>query len=198
MPLNSAFAPVAVQVLRKELVAARERTSPKEESMAEIAVTNRAHKTAVDWSAAVWAGIIAGAIFMVLEMLMVPIFLGGSPWGPPRMIGAIAMGRDVLPPPATFDIGVLMAAMVVHFILSILFVLVLAWIVYRLGFGAALAVGAVFGLVLYLVNFYGFTALFPWFAMARNWVSIFTHILFGLLAAWAYKALASRREEHAM
>lgn len=50
----------------------------------------------VDWRAAIWAGIIAGAVFVVLEMLMVPLFLGGSPWGPPRMIGAIVMGEGVL------------------------------------------------------------------------------------------------------
>lgn len=37
-----------------------------------------------DWKAAIWAGIIAGAVFMMLEMIMVPLSLGGSPWGPPR------------------------------------------------------------------------------------------------------------------
>lgn len=50
----------------------------------------------------------------------------------------------------------------------------------------ALAVGAGYGLALYLVNFYLFTAVFPWFAMARNWVSVFAHIVFGLVAAWVY------------
>jgi uncharacterized membrane protein YagU involved in acid resistance len=158
--------------------------------MAEIAVSRRARSATLDWSAAVWAGVIAGAIFMVLEMVMVPLFLDGSPWAPPRMMAAIGMGKDVLPPPATFDLGILMAAMVIHFILSVLFAIVLALIIARLGFGAALAVGAVFGLALYLVNFYGMTALFPWFAMARNWVSIFAHVVFGLIAAWAYARLA--------
>lgn len=168
--------------------------------MAEIAVSRHARSAAIDWSAAVWAGVIAGAIFMVLEMVMVPLFLGGSPWAPPRMIAAIGMGRDVLPPPAAFDLGILMAAMVIHLILSVLFAIVLALIIARLGFGAALAVGALFGLALYLVNFYGLTAVFPWFAMARNWVSIFTHVAFGLIAAWVYARLAhlsdGRAAEH--
>ena len=53
--------------------------------------------------AALWAAIIAGIVFMMLEMIMVPVFMGGSPWGPPRMIAAIGMGKGVLPPPATFD-----------------------------------------------------------------------------------------------
>ncbi len=142
-----------------------------------------------NWKAAVWAGLIAGLVFLILEMVMVPLFLAGSPWGPPRMIGAIALGQSVLPnppPPPTFDFGVVLTAMIIHFILSVAFAVLLAFIISQVGAGMALLVGAVFGLVLYLVNFYGFTAVFPWFAMARNWVSIFTHIVFGALAAWVY------------
>lgn len=158
--------------------------------MAEIAVSHDTHARTMDWSAAVWAGVVAGAIFMMLEMIMVPVFMEGSPWGPPRMIAAMVMGEGVLPPPATFDLMILMVAMVVHFVLSIVFALVLALLIARLGFGAALAVGAAYGLALYVVNFYGMTAIFPWFAMARNWVSIFAHVMFGLIAAWWYRARA--------
>ncbi len=159
--------------------------------MAKTFTTSESREKTVNWRAAIWAGVIAGAVFMVLEMIMVPVFLGGSPWAPPRMIAAIVMGQGVLPPPATFDLGILMMAMVVHFALSIIYAIVLAWMIYRLAVGPALVVGAVFGLLLYLVNFYGFTAVFPWFAQARNWVSIFAHIVFGLAAAWSYKALAN-------
>ncbi len=127
---------------------------------------------------------------MMLEMMLVPLFMGGSPWAPPRMIAAMVMGKGVLPPPATFDIGVLMAAMAVHFPLSVVFTLILAWIIARFDMGVAVLIGAVFGLILYVVNFYGFTAIFPWFAMARNGVTIFTHIMFGTIAALAYKQLA--------
>lgn len=147
----------------------------------------------IDWSAAIWAGVIAGAVFMILEMLMVPMFMGGSPWGPPRMIAAMVMGEGVLPmpegPPLTFDMTVMMVAMVVHFLLSVLFTIVLAFVISGMTTGAALAVGSGYGLVLYLVNFYVMTAVFPWFGMARNWVSIFAHIMFGLIAAAAYKGL---------
>lgn len=158
-----------------------------------MATATTTQRRGVDWSAAVWAGIIAGAVFLVLEMLMVPVFLDGSPWGPPRMIAAMVMGGDVLPPPATFDFTILMVAMVVHFILSILFALVLALIVHRWTMGPAVLVGGAYGLALYLVNFYVLTAVFPWFANARNWVSIFAHIVFGAVAAWAYKAIEERR-----
>ncbi len=145
----------------------------------------------VRWKAAVSAGLIGGVVFMMLEMIMVPLFGGGSPWGPPRMIAAIMMGKGVLPPPATFDIGVLMAAMAVHFPFSVVFALILAWVIARFDMGLAVLIGAGFGLILYLVNFYGLTAIFPWFAMARNWITIFTHIMFGVTAAAAYKQLAT-------
>jgi hypothetical protein len=78
----------------------------------------------------------------------------------------------------------------VHFVLSVVYVILLGALVSRMGAGAALVAGAVFGLALYLVNFYGFTAVFPWFAMARNWVSVFAHVVFGLVGAWAYKRWA--------
>lgn len=142
-----------------------------------------------DWRAAAWAGIIAGLVFMMLEMLLVPMFMGGSPWGPPRMIAAIVLGQGVLPPPDTFDAGIMAAAMVVHFALSIVYALILAVLIPLSSRATAGWVGAVFGLVLYLVNFHLFTAVFPWFAMARNWISVFSHIVFGLSAGWAYAAL---------
>jgi hypothetical protein len=69
---------------------------------------------------------------------------------------------------------------------------ILSALVSRMSAGGALVTGAAFGVLLYIVNFYGFTALFPWFAMARNWVSIVAHAVFGLAAAWAYVALARR------
>ena len=152
-------------------------------------------RTAPDWRAAVWAGIIAGVVFLVLEMAMVAMFLGGSPWDPPRMMAAIVLGERVLPmpgqpPPLTAT--VVLAALGVHFVLSTIYALILSALLARLPSRAAIAVGTVFGATLYIVNFYGFTAVFPWFAMARNWVSIFAHAVFGLAVAWAYAALARR------
>lgn len=143
----------------------------------------------ISWRAAIWSGVIAGLIFVMLEMIMVPLFLAGSPWAPPRMIAAILLGESVLPPPATFDFGVFMAALVLHLMLSILYAIVIAFLVKNMILSKALAAGAVIGLIIYFVNFYGMTALFPWFAVARNWVSGFAHVSFGIGAAWAYLGL---------
>lgn len=145
----------------------------------------------VNVKGAIWAGLLAGVVFMIMEMILVAL-TGGSPWGPPRMMAAMVMGQDVLPPPASFDLVIFMVAMIVHFVLSVVLAFVFAWCVSRWhpGFGAAVALGAVFGLLVYLVNFYPITALlFPWFAMARNWITISSHIVFGIALAWAYLAI---------
>ena len=150
-------------------------------------------RQSIDWSSAIWSGIIAGAVFMMLEMVMVPLFVGGSPWGPPRMIAAIGMGKGVLPPPDTFALVPMIVAMAIHFMLAIVLAVVLALFVNRMGIGMAALAGAVFGLAVYLINFYGLTAFFPWFEMARNWISIFAHVMFGAVAALAYKWLQKSR-----
>jgi hypothetical protein len=145
-----------------------------------------------DWRAAALAGVAAGVVFLLLEMLMA-LAMSGSAWGPPRMIGAIVLGRGVLPPPATFSLGILLTALGVHLVLSIILGLIAGLIIAPFRFdsslGTASVVGAVFGLVVYVINFYGMTQFFPWFAEARNWMSVFAHLVFGVVVADAYLKL---------
>ena len=146
----------------------------------------------VSMKSIVWAGLGAGMVFMLLEMILVPVFMGGSPWGPPRMIAAILMGREVLPPPGSFDIGIVSVAMIIHFMMSLAYAWVFAVMAKGWTMGKTVLLGAAFGLLLYVVNFYGFTALFPWFADARNWISILAHIVFGVVLGWLYAVCARR------
>jgi len=146
----------------------------------------------VDVKAALWAAIIAGIVFMILEMIMVAVFKGQSPWGPPRMIAAIGMGEGVLPPPATFDAGIMMVAMLIHFGLSIVLAFLFAFIARGRGVGMATMMGAAFGLVAYLFFFYGMTAVFPWFAMGRGWIGIFAHVMYGAVLGFVYASIARR------
>ncbi len=141
------------------------------------------------WKAAIWAGVIAAMVMLIFEMILNPLVLNNSMWGPVRMMGAILLGSGVLPPPATFDFGVTMAALAVHLPLSIIFAVIIGYLVRNSTTGAGIVIGAVIGLVLYFINFYGFTALFPWFENARNWVQIVIHILFGVAAVWAFNAI---------
>jgi uncharacterized membrane protein YagU involved in acid resistance len=66
------------------------------------------------------------------------------------------VGQGVLPPPATFDAMILLAAMAVHFVLSLVYAFIFAWIVSRWQMVTArtLGLGLVFSLVIYVVNFY--------------------------------------------
>ena len=148
----------------------------------------------INWRAVIWSAIIAGLVFLMLEMVLVATVGGGSPWGPPRMIAAMVMGEGVLPPPATFEMAPMLVAMLVHFTLSVVFAAILGWVISNrgLGLGMSLLVGTLFGLLIYFVSFYIFTSVWPWFAMARGMISIFAHAAYGFTLGWAYHALASR------
>ena len=146
----------------------------------------------INAKAAIWAAIIAGIVFMMLEMMMVAIFMGGSPWGPPRMIAAIGMGKGVLPPPATFDAGIMMVAMLIHFGLSVILAFVFAFIARGRTVGMSTLLGAAFGLAVYLINFYGMTAVFPWFAMGRGWIGMVSHIAYGAVLGLVYASFARK------
>lgn len=143
-----------------------------------------------DWRAAIWSGLIAGAVFLVAELLMVALFMGESPWAPVRMIGAIAMGQDVLPPPATFDLTVFLAASAVHFALSVVYGLAFAWITHHMNGMNTLLIGALAGLLIYFVNFYLIApAAFPWFMGARNWIGVVGHLIYGVVLGASYASL---------
>ena len=43
-----------------------------------------------------------------------------------------------------------------------------------------LLAGVFYGLLIYAVNLYGLTWLFPWFAVSRDWVTLLAHLAFGI------------------
>lgn len=143
----------------------------------------------VDWKAAIIAGLIAGAVFLLVLLVAYPLVTGGTPWTVFRFIGAIILGEGVLPPPTTFDGGVVLMALILHFALSVIYTLILAFIVHRWGILISIIGGALFGLALYLINFFTFTMFFPWFYPARAWPFSVVHILFGAVAGGIYELL---------
>lgn len=137
------------------------------------------------WSAVKYGiigGIIAAILFAVAEMVMAMI-LGMSAFVPLQMIGAILLGPAVLPPAAATATTVI-AALVVHFILSAIYGVVLALIALyvsalRSSVWALTGVGAVYGLLLWLGNFYVVAPVaFPWFGMADPVVQFIAHVFF--------------------
>jgi hypothetical protein len=142
-----------------------------------------------DWPAAAVAGFVAGAVLMVLELLWVSLVVGASPWGTSSRIAAILMGPDALQSTG-FSVGVVALALIIHYILGIAFGLVLCAILapFHLdeNLGIALTVGALFGLALYLFNFYGMTRLLPWFVEMRGMATLAAHVVFGMTTAAMY------------
>ena len=143
----------------------------------------------MDWKAAVLAGLIAGAVFLVVLLIAYPLATGGTPWTIFRFIGAMILGEAVLPPPTSFDAGIVITAVIVHFTLAVLYTLVLAFIVHRWRLLVSVIGGALFGLALYLINFFTFTYFFAWFYPARAWPFSLVHILFGAVAGGIYELL---------
>ncbi|RQR34858.1 hypothetical protein [Burkholderia sp. Bp9142] len=151
-----------------------------------------------DWRAAVIGGGVAGAAILVAEIVEA-VIVGQGAWAPLRMIAAIYFGEDALAPSATFEVGILLAALGVHAALTIVFGLILAVIAAPFSLdssiGMATLAGASFGLLLYVVNFYAMTQFFPWFADARGWVSALDHVAFGLIASHVYRSVERRAQD---
>lgn len=141
------------------------------------------------------AGLIAGTVFLLLWLVLAPLVLGQSPMIPARMTAAMALGSEVLPPPAGFDAGIVLVALMIHYVLSLVLAFVFVPTVFQLRPSPALVLGIVFGMAVYFVNFYGFAVLFPWFAEGRNGVNVLSHVVFGFTLAWAYRWRVVRRSE---
>ena len=144
------------------------------------------------WSAALWASVIAGLVFAMLDIGANWALRGISPWVMLRMIGAIVLGPNALSPPDTFDARVMLVAILVHFALSILYGTFLALVIPKVDATVGILVGGLYGLALYYINFYGFNIFSPWFAGMRDWLSIASHFVFGAVLACAYAAINAR------
>ena len=142
---------------------------------------------------AIYAGVTAGVVAAVAQIALWSIFTDALPaifFRDSRFAAAIIMGRGVLTPPASFDGQVMLVATLVHFALAVFYGLILVRFVAGLGIAASLLAGSGFGLVLYAINMYGFTAVFPWFASSRDWITAVTHVVFGVALAGAYRVAA--------
>ncbi len=143
--------------------------------------------------AVITASIVAGLVFAMMEMVLVALVMGQPWYGPLHMIAAIGMGpQGVLPPPPAFDFGVAAIAMLIHMLVSVFLGLVLATALLAFRSSMAWLIGLIFGVALYYINFYGFTALFPWFAEARGWIGLVSHAVFGLVLALIYRGMDKR------
>jgi hypothetical protein len=148
-------------------------------------------RRAPNWVVAAVSGLAAGAVLMVLDLVWSSNVDPGGPWRTSHMIAPIFLGAEVVQSTGfSFSISVVAIALAVHYALGIAFGLVLAAIMAPLHLdatlGRALVTGAVFGLILYFVNFFGVVLWFPWLAELRGWATVAAHLVFGMVAAVLY------------
>jgi hypothetical protein len=140
--------------------------------------------------ATVWAGVIAGTLATLIQVLLWLIFTDDFPsilFRDARLTAALVLGESVLPPHSTFVVGVMLTATLIHFTLSIVYAALLASLAARLNIVTARLAGIGFGVALYMINLYGFTEIFPWFAQARGWIALIAHGVFGMTAISVYQ-----------
>ncbi len=151
--------------------------------------SHRWEQRSPDWTVAAVSGFAAGAVLMVLELLWSTIIMGVSPWEASHMIAAIVMGADALQS-TDFDLMIVAVALVTHYVLGIAFALILATVIVQFSFdssiGLALLTGAVFGVAMYLFNFYGMAQFFSWFVEMRGLATLVAHVIFGGVVAAMY------------
>lgn len=143
----------------------------------------------MDIRAALLASLFAGLIYLLVQIIMAVWLFGSTPWVVLRWQAGILLGESVLPPPADFTFVPVLVGLLLHFALSLLYGLLIAFIIHRGGLLVGIVGGGLIGLALYALNFYTFTILFPWFFAIRNWLLVVGHVLFGMLVGGIYEAL---------
>jgi hypothetical protein len=145
------------------------------------------------WGKAIFAGLIAGALFVAVEMFLLGITGKGSLWEPVCLSASITLGNRAVATSTPFTFDIFFVGMLMHFVLSIWYAAVLGMLIRKLPPVAAAIVGAGFGLLMYLFHFYGLTAFYPWVANSRSWIVVVSHLAFGVSAAWTYNHLHTRQ-----
>jgi hypothetical protein len=131
------------------------------------------------WVPAVAAGLIPGVVLLILPH--------ATPWEGLTMFTPAIMGRQV---PASWGINVL-EIVVIHLTLSLVYGLTVSLAVTTIRELRALLVGGVVGLVLYALNLAVVSLWIP--GLHNDGISVaLTHLVFGLVAAGAYRGLLRR------
>lgn len=142
----------------------------------------------IRWNRAFQASLLVGGILFLVSR--------GIPWVGSGAVNPAIMGREINAgnsPSGVFFLSI----MALHFLVSILYGVILAPIVHGFRPLVAGTVGGVVGLVLYFLN-YAISGIFMDTSVTQHeWPSMVLHIVFGIFFAEAYKGMARRRTESA-
>ncbi len=137
------------------------------------------------WKAIPLAGVVAGTVFLLVNMILTPLLLGVHATPLLRYTAALVLG-----PSALTNSGVLtfIVGLVVHYAISILIAGMIAVVIHRWGLVVGLVGGGLLGFAFYAFNLYTLTRLFPWYFAINNSVLLIAHIAFGVVAGGVYES----------
>lgn len=138
----------------------------------------------VTWRAIPIAGLVAGTVFLLVNLVLMPAIFQINGLLVVRYIASLVLGSSVID---GTDAGTLIVGLIIHYILSIVFALVIAIVIHRWGLVVGIIGGALLGLAFYGINLYTMTVFFPWFFAINNVLLIASHVLFGAVAGGIYE-----------
>lgn len=147
----------------------------------------------LDLPAAAVAGLVAGLLYIVVQVVLHLISVGAGAGPALRHAAATLLGRWSTPNPDSFPLVATMVAVLVHFLAAVALALILVLIVRRRRLLLTVTAGLAFGLVLYLVVSYGLQARLAWLADYRGWTSLVAYLIYGGLAGALYELLERDR-----
>jgi hypothetical protein len=138
---------------------------------------------------------LGGLALLVLDAVVHPLLTGASPWQSLQRTAALALGRAALTGEVTFV--TLAVGLALHFALAMLYGVVLALLLYRWHAGdqqwsatVGLVLGALFGFVVYVLQYHGLSPWWPWLREARDALTAVHYLVYGAVTALAYEWLA--------
>jgi hypothetical protein len=136
------------------------------------------------WRGVIFAGIAAGTAFLIAWFLLAQPVLEVDPTLLLNYVASLFLGSGVLDDDG---IGVLIAGVVVHYALSLVFALIVAIVIHRWGLWVGLIGGGLLGVALYGINLFTLTVAFEWFFALESTLLLGCHILFGAVAGAVYE-----------
>lgn len=146
----------------------------------------------LDWRAAWIASVVGSLVFLLANIVLTALTVNG-PWIVPRIVAAILRGSDALPPQSAFTFAGLLVATLIMLLLFVLAGIVLTSIFHRWGLIVGILGGAIFGLGVYAIVFFGLSRLAPWLVPFRSWLFLLTHVIFGAVTGGVYESLEVER-----
>lgn len=138
---------------------------------------------------AFWIAAFTGGIAALLASVLLSQIILSEPGFLLRLSASIVMGPEVVPvtegnPAAIWIVGIL-----VHFILSAAFALLVVLVVHRWGLIVGLLGGVLVGLAIYAINVYSISYFFPWIYPLRSWMLLAVHLVLGGFVGVVYELL---------